>query len=354
MKKCLLTLLTIVFPWLVWAASTQDYVPQSNACYRHGYTELTTMEKRMYDYMLSEFLKFENNASTYSDVLAHRVYFDFAGQGITFNNQNDVTRMLTLLYRDVPELYIIYSPVYRYDYTLYKYYGRVPKLNTPESYLRELQLCDSAYHEISKSITSGMSEYEKALILHDAFIDWADYGGMASANSGNIKGSFIDKKAVCEGFSRAYLYLCQRVGLKCIYVCGSMKISDEPETWGNHAWNYVQIDGNWYLVDITADGGFPGHCGHIGFLRGLEYYNAGYRLTNVDGGDENVNQYTYKALPTLSATDYTVPTEISNAPAATQAHLVAVYNLAGQRLAQPQSGINLLRYSDGSVKKVIY
>ncbi len=350
-KHLLLIILSVFFSTTMYAESASDYVTPIGACYRHGYNQLTANEKRMYEYMLSQFLVFEANADDYQDIV-HRVYFDFYSQGISFTDPNDVTRMLTILNRDIPELYIMYMTILRYDYSNYMYYGRVVKQSTPESYLSELKQCAAAYDSISKNITPEMNEYDKALILHDKFIDWADYGGMTNPDASNIKGSFINKKAVCEGFARAYLYLCQRAGLNCIYVTGQLKTSDSPETWGNHAWNYVQIDGVWYLVDITADGGFPGVCGHVAFLKGKDYYNANYKVTYVDGSNGNVNTTSYKSIPEISDVDYSFPTSLSN-QTDEKKQIVGIYNIEGQRIDALQKGVNIIRYSDGSAEKVL-
>ena len=164
-----------------------------------------------------------------------------------------------------------------------------------------------AVHEVLESIEEVYNqhpEFEKAKIIHDGFINWADYGGVSNANSGDITGSFITKKAVCEGFSRAYLLLCQRVGLKCLYVSGSMMTSTEPETWGNHAWNLTEVDGAWYLVDITGDGGFAGMCGYSQFLLGTNTFSTSYSYESTGGVNENIADVAYTALPTVSTTDY--------------------------------------------------
>jgi len=350
MKKLSL-LLALVLSASVFAESPSDYVPKSGDVYRHGYGELTKeTDKKMYNYVLSEFLNFKANA-TISDI-HHKVYFNWEGHGLETPAFNDLKHIFSLLDRDVPELFIMYSYIPGYDYTTYEAYGRVIKQNTPESYLGHLKDCESAYNSISKDITADMSEYEIALKLHDGFIDWADYGDMTGANAGNIRGALVNKKAVCEGFARAYLYLCQRAGLNCIYVTGSLKTKDNPETWGNHAWNYVQIDGTWYLVDTTADGGFPGVCGHVAFLKGQEYYKANYKVTYTDGSNGNVNDYTYKAIPEISKTDYEVPTSVQQTSSESK-QIVAIYSLAGQQIQELQKGINIVKYSDGSAEKVM-
>ena len=50
---------------------------------------------------------------------------------------------------------------------------------------------------------------------------------------------------VCEGYATAFKVLCDEVGINCICVSG------ESEYNGRHIWNYIEIGGKWYLVDVT-------------------------------------------------------------------------------------------------------
>lgn len=277
-------------------------VANGESVYRHGYSELTSADKAIYNYMLKQILAFESNATTYSDI-NHRVYLDFYAQGMTVN-QNKVMKLTNLIINDVPEIYVLVSYIYRYDYDQNKYYIRVKSSCSPEAYASEMAQIYAACDSIEASVTATSTEFEKAKIVHDGFIEWADYGGMNNANSGDITGSFITKRAICEGFSRAYLMLCQRVGLRCVYVTGAMLTSSNPETWGNHAWNLTEVDDAWYLVDITGDGGFPGVCGYSNFLLGADSASASHRYESTGGTNDNIGDVSYTALPMLSATDY--------------------------------------------------
>jgi hypothetical protein len=58
---------------------------------------------------------------------------------------------------------------------------------------------------------------------------------------------------VCDGYSRAFKLLCDRLGIPCILVGGYA--SSKPEAAPQyHMWNQIQLeDGKWYGVDITWD-----------------------------------------------------------------------------------------------------
>jgi Uncharacterized protein involved in cytokinesis, contains TGc (transglutaminase/protease-like) domain len=72
--------------------------------------------------------------------------------------------------------------------------------------------------------------YNKTPFIHDA------YGALVSPN-----------RAVCDGYSKAFLLLCEKEGIECLIDQGSAL----PSTEG-HAWNYVKMDnGKWYGIDVT-------------------------------------------------------------------------------------------------------
>lgn len=56
---------------------------------------------------------------------------------------------------------------------------------------------------------------------------------------------------VCEGYARAFKVLCDAAGIPCVLVDGQAFNSADDETGEAHMWNYVQVDGSWYAVDVT-------------------------------------------------------------------------------------------------------
>ena len=57
-------------------------------------------------------------------------------------------------------------------------------------------------------------------------------------------GCLVNKKALCEGYSRAFKLLCNKVGIECDLIVG--KADGE-----GHMWNSVNIDGMHSYVDVT-------------------------------------------------------------------------------------------------------
>lgn len=301
----LLLLPSVVCTAQTTADSIRAMIPNGNQVFRYGYQESSAAQKQIYDDVLYTLCGFE--ANNYSQYYYHRCDLTCIPNTMTIQ---DVMHLLERMQRDIPELYILQSPIPRYDYETYVYYARISYTFTPEMYLDELHRLRLAADTILQAVTPDMSDYEKLLAMHDGFIAWGDYGDITGAWAGSIKGAILNKRAICEGFARAGVYLCQQIGIPCIYISGQLCTSTQNDEWGNHAWNYVQLDGNWYLMDLTTDGAFPGICGYSAFLKGDPYLQENYRLTNTEGGDANLDGV-YQSLPTLSATDYD-PTTISD------------------------------------------
>jgi transglutaminase/protease-like cytokinesis protein 3 len=65
---------------------------------------------------------------------------------------------------------------------------------------------------------------------------------------------------VCDGYSELMMRLGRSVGLKIEKVSGYAKgygyTKGQVDLIPDHAWNTVQIDGAWYLLDPTWDAGY--------------------------------------------------------------------------------------------------
>ena len=90
----------------------------------------------------------------------------------------------------------------------------------------------------------GKSDYEKSRILHDRLCETVTYA--YTDNDQSVFGSLLEGQSVCAGYARAYQLLLQRVGVPAFCVTGYSRA--QP-----HAWNLVQLDGEWYYTDVTWD-----------------------------------------------------------------------------------------------------
>ena len=117
--------------------------------------------------------------------------------------------------------------------------------------------------DILKNIISDdMTDVEKILAIHDYLVMNVTYDEelLQLASSGAylkdykgfyLEGVFLEKKAVCEGISKAFTSLCNIEGIPCVSVTGYQ--TKNPNGLG-HAWNKVYVNNAWYIVDVTSDG----------------------------------------------------------------------------------------------------
>ena len=110
---------------------------------------------------------------------------------------------------------------------------------------------NTAVDTISKSVPYG-TECEREEYIHNYIINNCDYDEEAAESEGvqgnenDAYGVFVDGKAVCEGYSKAFQILCNKADIDCIQLMG---IVDSD----NHVWNCVKIGGDWYQIDVTWD-----------------------------------------------------------------------------------------------------
>lgn len=102
---------------------------------------------------------------------------------------------------------------------------------------------DAEVAKVLDGVTDDMTEYDKVKYFHDYLASGVVYDE-STENCRDIYGVFVDKKAICGGYSKAFSYLCDKVGIETATVTGDA----DGEA---HMWNMVKIDGEWYNIDIT-------------------------------------------------------------------------------------------------------
>lgn len=129
-------------------------------------------------------------------------------------------------------------------------------LFTPE-YINDGNIDQSLYEQkiaqiLHECVLEGMSQHQIALSIHDYLavsIAYDETLEKKTSYDGLINGT-----TVCAGYAKLYQDLLQRAGIDCKYV-----VSEKM----NHGWNIVNIDGQWYHVDLTWDDPTPDTHGSI-------------------------------------------------------------------------------------------
>ena len=89
-------------------------------------------------------------------------------------------------------------------------------------------------------------------LIHSTSYRLEDY--CSKGNGENIRtpyGPLVTHEGLCEGYSRTFKYILDKLGIPCILVNGVYKHSGNK--YEAHMWNYVQLNGTWYAVDATFD-----------------------------------------------------------------------------------------------------
>ena len=132
-----------------------------------------------------------------------------------------------------------------YTYLYYENSGTVRNLTLvkKDPAVYDYDLLDQKIAEtLDAVVREGMSQWQIVLSLHDylatncAYDETYTYRGMYDV--------LVRGTAVCSGYAETFVYLLRQLGIGCRYVHSENM---------NHAWNQVQIDGNWYHLDCTWD-----------------------------------------------------------------------------------------------------
>lgn len=102
--------------------------------------------------------------------------------------------------------------------------------------------------DIIVGAAAGQDDFSKLCSFHDALVRKCVYTDKAESPY-TAYGCLVEGEAVCEGYSKAFLLLCQRAGIDCIPVFG---VTNEDGGTA-HMWNKVRLEGEWYNVDVTWD-----------------------------------------------------------------------------------------------------
>jgi transglutaminase/protease-like cytokinesis protein 3 len=118
----------------------------------------------------------------------------------------------------------------------------------------EKQLESAIANILSLCRVTSKDAYNKELALHDYLVKGVTYNDAGSkGESISIVGALLSRRAVCEGYARAFHLLCNRAGLPSIVVTGKGNNKMAGGREEAHAWNIVSIDGVHSHVDVTLD-----------------------------------------------------------------------------------------------------
>ena len=119
--------------------------------------------------------------------------------------------------------------------------------------------------DIISQVPKHAGDYEKALFVHDYLVSNVTYDIPGSKLDHfdlcfTAYGALEDHSAVCQGYACAYAYLMRLMDIDCKVVGGEAKTKGLDRLLvmlslknSSHAWNYIELDGDHYWVDVTWD-----------------------------------------------------------------------------------------------------
>lgn len=198
-------------------------INESNRLYYY-FTNLTEEERIVYAKIMNGFLEMDTDIKIHTD-------------------QEVLGKLIRMILADHPEIFWTEGSYQFLDYG--PYIVLQPDYNCDASVKQQrAQEIENEVTRALEQIQAGTSQYEYVKNTFTYLIDTVDYVTGAPDNQ-NIYSSLVNKQTVCAGYAKATQYLLQRMGMTALYVTGS--VVDR----GDHAWNIVQCDGEYYQVDTT-------------------------------------------------------------------------------------------------------
>lgn len=262
-KLCLFILIAVlVAVWSVWRNTTSetrsteadygnilDYIENLWKQEPEEVQELRTREVAEYDAGYQEYyfrLLTDEEKRIYREMLVgiRERQEDFY---LSVSDEDTINRVYHALLKDHSELFWVQNreQVYTTSYPDTDYCKFSPGYSYTEEEIQEIQTAaDQAWQEVSAMAAETTDTYEIVKDVYTYLIDNTEY--ISSDDDQNIAGTFWRKQAVCAGYARAAQYLLEKLNIPVIYVEGSTASSSE-----GHAWDIVEIDGQYYYMDPT-------------------------------------------------------------------------------------------------------
>ncbi|MCL2342213.1 MAG: hypothetical protein FWC53_04155 [Firmicutes bacterium] len=229
-KRLLVFFVTIVLAWfsmtIVSKAATVTSVDPNDYTANFSYF-------RPNDTKFNEFTtRFKNAADNYSPS------FSISGLGITSSVAKDM--YLEFVYMNPGYFYISDKDYATTSSTVtISYYSELTTKTAKDAFVAETD-------KLLATIPSTATPLEKVILVHDYIALNTMYAYDAAGNLDSHHSAYhalVDHRSTCTGFSKAFSYIMNRLGVNTLVVRGSPYV--------DHTWNLVKLDGNWYHIDVT-------------------------------------------------------------------------------------------------------
>lgn len=209
------------------------------------YEQLSEMEKIIYN-------GFANNREQLMD--GKEVSVSFAESSLRTKENNDIFKTLIMTAK---RAYLADHPAEKIWMDNCKLFlcsrnGYLQMLVQPQGEF-DTRKASETFEQVADEFIQTLSgtDREKMEAIHNWLVCNVEYD-LTADNNGNAYGAIVEGRSVCSGFAYSFKYLADKAGLNVVYVQGYF-YNYSTNTYGYHAWNMAEVDGEWILVDVTFD-----------------------------------------------------------------------------------------------------
>lgn len=207
---------------------------------RYYYASLSKSKMQLCNRIVSQLKKGRQNFEVFEPLIQAQEIFD----------------VISVIDKDFPEIFFL--DIKRKPAQISQI-GFLKKVYIPFAYsmyqIRELQSeIEKILQALSVQVYRANSIEKKEKILYDYLTTHVTYDyAVPIPMHYTIVGPLIYHKAICEGFAKAFKFLCDYFSIPCLIVSGTSRDSSSGQI-ENHSWNIIQLDdGNYYHADVTWD-----------------------------------------------------------------------------------------------------
>ncbi|HZJ77639.1 MAG TPA: transglutaminase domain-containing protein [Clostridia bacterium] len=120
-----------------------------------------------------------------------------------------------------------------------------------EEYISKTSEIQEAVDSILSTMPENLSDYEKELYIHNEIIKRCSYKNDNNPDESTVYGALVNGYAACEGYSKSAKLLLDMCGIEAFVLAGK-SINSKGDVEG-HMWNVVNINGDYYHLDLTWD-----------------------------------------------------------------------------------------------------
>lgn len=238
---------------IVFFEADEDFIPEDEG------SDAPSDEEMDFAETISDAIENYQNAVLDDD--KYTLTVDVSDFNITTDDFYDYYTIISNILLDTPEFFYVNLSSgigYGYEYTENESVEHIINIwlilkyspEETETELRNFKL--EAERIISDIQEKAETDFDRALLAHDYIVENCEYDNDLKLRGANDV--LLRKKAVCQGYSSAYKYLLKNMGINCV---------NAYDTKEEHEWSLIELDGNWYHVDVTHDDPVPNRLGYV-------------------------------------------------------------------------------------------